>query len=675
VVRIQGVRRLVLPLLILISRVVFAQALSPEVALTSGAVAASPEDSRRPRIVRNGGNQLVAWDAYDRTRWLVLDSNKNVVNRGVREGLYFRDAIAAGDGFFILCAGYPDNKVVMLDRDGAVRNEVIVPNSTDQAMAWNGSRVLVAGFQRETYLLDPNTNAYSGPITLPEIESSTFIYSMAATAAEFGVVLSGPGTIHLARVSPQGTLLGVVDLGPALQGPASYDRPSIATDGASFFVAWRLNDSLRGAIVTNGVVAQSFTIADHGVTGFPHAAWNGTDYAIVYEMSADVFENRVSAAGTVSARETIAATARVERYPDVAGSTVVFERDPQCSQSETSIVASIGGHETLLSTGVPSEVAPAVAGTKDAFFAAYLERSDAMRIRTTFGDFPVDDVSQWMPAVATDGEGFLVVAIDSCGIVRAARFTSAGPGAAIEIGRGAQSGARPFVMWNGSEFVALWEDQNSYQVMAAPLDRDGRPLNGPRGLTPAIENNYFVSVASYSFTLVPNGGEYLLLWENYRFSDIPLYTDPPPIYEVRVRHISASLHAIGDSRVIATGQWPYAASNGTDAVLTWSWDGKVHAGRLTANGDLASDQVIGGYGYFAPVTQVISAGNEFVVADGPLVARLDRNGAPVWYADVPADDTAVAWNGTTVKLLYSRGERVYERDVINPLPRRRGVIH
>src|SRR5213079_2652373 len=52
--RNQGVRRLVLPLLILVSRVVFAQTLSPEVPVTSGAVAASAEQSRRPRIVRNG---------------------------------------------------------------------------------------------------------------------------------------------------------------------------------------------------------------------------------------------------------------------------------------------------------------------------------------------------------------------------------------------------------------------------------------------------------------------------------------------------------------------------------------------------------------------------------------------------------------------------------------------
>jgi hypothetical protein len=669
------VRRLVLPLLILVSRVAFAQSLSPEVPLTSGAVAASAEQSRRPRIVRNGDHQLVVWDAYGHTRWVVLDSNGGIVNRGVEESLFLRDAIAAGDGFFILCDGYPDNMMVILDRDGAVRKEVVVPRSSDQTMAWNGSRLLVAGFYGDAYLLDANANVATGPLTLPEIAPSTFIYNMAATPSEFGVVLQNLTTTYLARLSPGGSVIGVINLAPAMGGPASYDRPAIATDGTSFFVAWRFNDSLQGAIVTNGAVAHGFTIADRGVTGFPHAAWNGTDYAVTYEMSADVVENRVSAGGSVSARETIAATPRDERYPDVSGSTVVFERDTPCSRAETAIIATSGGHETLLSTGVPSEITPSVAATKETFFAAYLERSDLVRVRTTFGDFPVDDVSQSMDAVATDGEGFLVVAVDACGVVRAARFTSGGPGAAFEVGRDAQTGTRPFVMWNGSEFVALWENHNPSQVMAAPLDRDGRPLEGPRGLTPAIvRGDSFVSVASYSFTLVPNGGEYLLVWENYRYSDYPFYTDPPPTIEVRVRHVSASLHAIGDAPVITNGYLPYAATNGTDTVLVWSWEGKLHAGRLTPNGDLASDQALGEHAA-VDVTPIVSAGNEFVVAAGALLARLDRDGAPHWVASMPADETAITWNGSAIKLLYARAQRVYERDVINPLPRRRGVIH
>jgi hypothetical protein len=670
------VRRLLFFLLFLLAPVALGQALSPEIPLTRGEVAASPDQNRRPRIVRNGATTIVVWDAYSRTRWVALGANGAVTHEGSEEGLYFSDVAAAGDGFMILGSGYPEDIIVLLDRDGVERKRVGVGRGADETLAWNGSRVLIAGFTRTGYLLDANANVIAGPLTLPEPSPNAFVYTAAATESEFGVVMLGQTEAYLVRMSPDGAILGTIDLGVASQGPASYDRPAIATDGRSFFVAWRLNDSLRGAIVRDGAVTPTFTIAESGVTGWPHASWNGSSYAITYETLADIAEKHVSAAGAVGERETVAATPRDERYPDVLDDTVVFERDTPCSRTEAAIIAMRGGHETLLSTGVPAELTPAPAATPDTFFVAYRERSDLARIRTTFGDFPVPDVSQMGHAVATDGEGFLVVAVDVCGVVRAARFTSAGPGEAFEIGGNAQTSSPPFVMWNGSEFIALWENRDPSQVIAIPLDRDGRPLDGPRGLTPAIAQlGQYVSIASSNFTLVPNGGEYLLVWENFRYSDYPFYTDPPPTLEVKVRHITSSLHAAGEARVIANGYLPYAASNGTDTVVVWGRDRKLHAGRLTPNGELAGDQIAGDEHGAFDRTPVVPAGNDFVVAAGDLLARVNADGMPLWIATVSSQTSAFAWNGAMLRLFYERDQRVFERSVIDPLPRRRGVAH
>src|SRR5258706_518440 len=183
--------------------------------------------------------------------------------------------------------------------------------------------------------------------------------------------------------------------------------------------------------------------------------------------------------------------------------------------------------------------------------------------------------SQQMPHVATDGRDFFAVWIDSRGgngSVYGTRVLADGtvldPTGILISAPGMSSGS-PGLVWDGANYVVVWlEQDDSYRVSFARIDRNGALLGTPKTLldgytgSPSIASNGHGSMVVFSKPV----GTVVLISQDGTF------TRKNPLPQV-------------------VGQVTQIASNGDGYLLSWT-DLQTSMIRLDDNGDVVAGSAL-----------------------------------------------------------------------------------
>jgi hypothetical protein len=137
---------------------------------------------------------------------------------------------------------------------------------------------------------------------------------------------------------------------------------------------------------------------------------------------------------------------------------------------------------------------------------------------------PRDSVSNQIRSTAAwSGDQLLIVWLEPAtnnyysASLYAALLTPTGPLAAqvMLLSSDVSSQSTPAAVWNGSEFVIVWQRNQSFGLAAMRVDRAGSPIDAaPALLTPPRPSKYYADAEPH---LAWNGSEYLLVWQRQRF--------------------------------------------------------------------------------------------------------------------------------------------------------------
>ena len=305
------------------------------------------------------------------------------------------------------------------------------------------------------------------------------------------------------RVSPSGTILDPangISVGPILGIQAC---PSVAFGNGVYLVVWGDSsgsdyDIHSARLAPSGVVLDSpgFVVSSaSGNQNHPVVAFDGTNFLVVWDdtrgSSADIYASRVTPTGQVL--------------------------DPSGI-----VLSSAGGNQTL----------PAVAFGGGCYVSAWLDRrsgnsdiygsrisasgqvldSNGIRISSAAG-------SQEMPAAAFDGTNFIIVWDDwrnpSSADIYVARLTPGGQvldSSGIAVSTAATDQVEPAVAFDGSNYLAVWEDNRNPatapQVYGARISPNGSVLE-PNGIRISDSTRHPSQAA-----VVAGAGQFLALWQS-----------------------------------------------------------------------------------------------------------------------------------------------------------------
>lgn len=485
----------------------------------------------------------------------------------------------------------------------------------------------------------------------------------------------------------------------------SAQSPSLASDGTGFLVTWFENRyygyaQLYGARVSHtGQIIDANGIAITGPAGYtqfaPDIVWDGHNYFVSYNMEGtsfneDILVTRVSNTGTVLDPNGVLVKggSANQGQPGIApspsgGSQVVWTDlqaggpTPQDIGSAFVSAAGAAGSASIVSRGAPRQRSPKMAAGSGEFLTVFRsEKSGESRI----------------VAQRVDANGN---ALDSEPILLAG---------------GSATAANPVVAFNGSLFLAVWEDLgNVYGLRVRPdgalLDAapflimgGNRPDVAALGDTflvvaddapadPQYRFTFAVRVASTGAVLSPRlqisnifalaakvaalGNRWLVVWENH-----PSHDDATSVIA------AALVSADGSSSTmfyLSSGLYdetPAVASTGSSALIAWA-DSDIYGRRILSDGtllDTSSGIVISNASgdQFEPA--VAWDGSEFVLdwldqrndpypnqVRGDIYgARVDANGNvldPAGFAIansvMPEEDPAVVAGNGTVLFAYT----------------------
>jgi len=330
------------------------------------AVAVGASHQSEPAVAGLGSEYLVAWQDY-RSAESEFDIYAARVSSGARvldptpiavstaSGYQLSPVVAAGSGQYLVAwedarRDKNDLYCARVAATGAALDPAGIAVSAQPgeqrhaAAEWDGSNYLVAWEDRRNgqdfdiyvarvspagVVLDPTgipVAAATGDQLTPDVAFDASNWLVVWADATSG------GDVHGARVTPGGQVLDTVPIVvSAAQGGQSY--PSVACGGDRFLVAWMDNRSgvdrnVYGARVgTGGAVLDSAGIPVSTAEReqlYPTAAFDGSDFVVVWEDNRQSYENydvygaRVSPDGLVG--DTVVITQRQgnQRTPDIA---------------------------------------------------------------------------------------------------------------------------------------------------------------------------------------------------------------------------------------------------------------------------------------------------------------------------------------------------------------------
>jgi cysteine-rich repeat protein len=515
----------------------------------------------------------------------------------------------------------------------------------------------------------------------------------APQADVIGTRISAAGVIR----DPSGILVSVA--------PGNQLRPSVASTGGDFLVAWQ--DARAGTdtrIYFTRVTAAGVVMNPAGtqlaalpiVQSEPVVASNGTSYLVVFvassmfEVGYDIYASRVSATGAI-----------VDTKPRVVSDAPGDEMNPAVAARGSEYLVAWGDHRNSLdsdvyaarisaagtvldssgiaiSNGQRGEFLPSVASNGTDYLVAWSDQRAgtsidvyATRVSATgavldAGGVPVstDPWDQNAVSAASDGSGYLLAWSDGRSEVYASRISATGAvldpnGIALPAAIGLRDHA-PAVAFDGGQYLVTWSDNFDYDadVFAARVTPAGA-ISDPNGLLlslgPHAQDEPVVAASSSGF---------LAVWEDFRtFRRTKLFAtrldpdgtvlDPNGILIVDPLYETDSPSE------------PCVASNGDDYLVAWhkvSNGGDLYAARITATGSVLDPNgflVSSAPGWdFAPT--IASDGTNYMIAwsdernpDGIYASRVsaagvvgDPNGIAIETAGGSKYEPAIAHNGT-----------------------------
>lgn len=557
-------------------------------------------------------------------------------------------------------------------------------------------------FQMDAPTLGPAANVQSFPKT-------------ASDGTNFFVVWqdlrSGNTDIHGARVSAAGGLLDTSSIAISTDASAQTS-PAVAWDGTNFLVVWQdlrtgTADIYGARVSAAGLVLDAAGLVISSAAGgqsAPAVDWDGANYFVVWEDlrtgPADIYGARVSPTGAVldAAGIAVSTAANAQSVPSVAwdgANHVVVWQDLRAVATWGIYAARVSPAGALQdATGIAISTSancysPAVSsnGTNSLIvwedfrsgnpdvYGARLSPAGALLDASGIAISRGAPFFERYPAVANGGSDYLVAWQDDRGgagyDIYGARVSGGGAvqdAAGIALSTAVNVQSSPAVAWNGTSFLAVWQDLRSgttADISGARVTVAGT-VQDAAGIALSTLANGELRPAAAS-----DGTDYLVVWQESRDG---IERD---IYGVRVSGAGVVLDAAGFAISTAANvqSSPAVAWTGTSYLVAWEdlrggtfdydiWGARVSPGGAVqdATGFAISTAVNSQY---APAI-ACSGTNCLVVWEDVRGIDSDIYGARVSLAGAVLDpagialctlanaqaDAAVAWDGTNYLVVW-----------------------
>lgn len=394
----------------------------------------------------------------------------------------------------------------------------------------------------------------------------------------------------------------------------SAQAPSVASDGYGFLVTWFEDRyygyaQLYGARVSHtGQVLDANAIAITGPAGYtqfaPDIAWDGSNYFVSYNMATNGFNNdvlvtRVSNSGTVL---------------DPSG---ILVKGGAANQGQPGITAAAFGGAQLVWTDLQAG-GPSPQDIGSAFISAVGTPGTALTVSR-------GAPRQRSPKMAAGSGEFLTVfrtEISGESNIVAQRVDASGNALDTEPIRlvgASETAANPAVAFNGSLFLAVWEDLGKiygrrvrpdgalldpapFLIMAgnrpdvAALGDTFLVVTDNAPVDPQYRFTFAVRVASTGsvlgsplqisniFALAPKvavlGNRWIVVWENH-----PSHDDATSVIAAAFVSADASSSTMSYISSGLYDETPAVASTGSSALIAWA-DGNIQGRRILSDGTL-----------------------------------------------------------------------------------------
>lgn len=560
--------------------------------------------------------------------------------------------------------------------DGTVveRERVVTTPAYAVSLATNGRNLLAAwlaldGSQLHVQLLTLAGDAAGNETILP------WVTTIRAAGSASGFLLLGLDfryNVTARRVSESGTPVGTtLSLGTAMTTTSIADV-SIASDGESFVTGWASwptgSDLLLFRIAPGGVTMQQVRFETPTT---PRIAWNGNAYELLW--SAQIRKTiRHALAGRELNVTAIEDVPSLDKLPAAMAATPAQTLLTMMRDGDLYSRPLGDGREILLTRSLLPQQGVAGAWNGSELLLAWLTpNEDGQGARVFAGRMTADghrldgegiQLSEFAspqtgaPAVATDGDAFLVTWVQADGKLATQRIGADGSlreQALIDNGQGCRF-TTPALAFDGSQYVLAYSTcrVGIYAGAAGtwPISRTGIPI----GSEPRILS----VVAGADPKIVWTGNHHFVTWLD-SFGEIA--ASPPPNV---VGGIVSPDNVLEHAFFIATSDPPKShvalATNGDTVLVAWQEPGpRVFYKTVSAAGDpLTADQSI------SPATHPSAAwdGVSYILAyeAGPDIAvtRLGAEGPAV----IPsATSPSAIPAGRMTAIAYTRDGRAYVR--------------
>lgn len=521
----------------------------------------------------------------------------------------------------------------------------VASNGTNMLVVWrfDTDRVRAVRVDTNGNVLDPyGIDIHRGDrIKSPTVASNGSEYMVVWT--HYPDAAQKTPNIDGARLDSSGTILsGNTPLKIAPRSQYAVE-PAIASNGSGYLVAWTDDhvgydsDDLHGTRLDasgSRLDPSSITIsAADEIQEDAAIASDGTDYLVAWRDGRDDSDDEdvyvaevASSDGSVTPSSGPVASDADEFSPAVAhnGSryTVVWSEQPkfQDSSSSTDIVGSMisfsgstpeAGSEYTVTDGPADESSPAVVSDGANFLVTwdderngdpndiYGARFDDTGSPLDANDFPICAAagSQWNPRVVFNGTDYFAIWEDTrdtdpttapADDIYGARITSSGtvrdPDGFI-VSRRANAQNAPAIASNGTNYLAVWQDRReSYDIYGTRLDGAGNILE-PSGIAISTRDDFqgVPDVAS-------NGTDYLVVWEDSQTN----YTYPV----INGKRVGGANGDVLDSSYLAIGRHddfqerPAVASDGSNYIVVWDDGRGVYGAHVGKNGTVGTSREI-----------------------------------------------------------------------------------
>jgi hypothetical protein len=515
------------------------------------------------------------------------------------------------------------------------------------AVVWTGAVYIVAWdhmqsnsirfvrVDRDGHLLDSVPRAID--------HASTLRVGAAASTGSGALLVYGALGVSAALFDIDGNL---VKRDIAFPRGVADDSAVVAATNDAYLVAWRRWDGASSTVYVARVARDGTVGAARGVaTTFagPELAVNGNDLALIYIDGAKhlAFEHLDGNGNSIS-QTVLGSTAYWPFFDNVIaryGSGYVLAVRGAASNSVTGTALNLDGAPlgtVALTTRGVTDGAIAIAANAQATIVAWpeallggsVDRDIFARFIGSHDDTLVSTAAarQSSPRVASSGSGHLALWLeyrgDGDGQLRAQRLALDGTpldGEGITIANHVSQ--RPFVVFDGHNFVVAWQESGSaYEIRTMRITPDGQLLDGPHG-------RLALSVSASSFAIGSNGRDVLLVWSGVEDSGLTPFVRAArlasdgsiqtPYVEVPTNARSAvdlAISATADTWLIAWSEVIYRPTIGLAPPLPPVHD--ISAARLTSSLNVidATPRSVAGEMIDEQHASIASNGSDFLIA-------------------------------------------------------------